>query len=332
MDEKGATLICQAITATDSVDLPPPISARPMYWIVVSGGTPGSMIRLGYGLNRVGRSRENQVNLLDASISRRHATVITDANGDVFLTDLSSTNGTFLNGASLTSHLPYRLRDGDRIQLGASLVVKFVRLDPCEEQFHRDLFERTVRDPLTGLYNRSYFLDQIDTLADLGASRGLGLAVLMLDIDHFKRVNDTYGHDAGDAVLREVSAVLRDSTRSEDLVARYGGEEFVAALPVAAPDQAMARAEKIRSNLATRRIRLTQPGPDPLIPFRVTASIGLAFVYPNRPRSPQGVITAADQCLYQAKKAGRNRVVFRGDPLIARILESEAVTPASVEY
>ena len=133
-------------------------------------------------------------------------------------------------------------------------MLKFVRLDPCEEQFQREMFERTVRDALTGLYNRAYFLNQVGPLAEYNAVRGLGLAVLMLDIDHFKRINDRFGHDAGDLVLREVAGVLRESTRSEDLVARYGGEEFVVALPVAAPDQATERAERIRRALAERRI------------------------------------------------------------------------------
>ena len=85
------------------------------------------------------------------------------------------------------------LHDGDRVQFGSNVIVKFVRPDPCEEQFQREMFERTVRDALTGLYNRSYFLDQVDLLAEQGEERGLGLAILMLDIDHFKRVNDTSG-------------------------------------------------------------------------------------------------------------------------------------------
>ena len=104
----------------------------------------------------------------------------------------------------------------------------------------------------------------------------------MLDIDHFKRINDTHGHDVGDAVLREVAGVLRQATRADDLVARYGGEEFVVALPVAAPDQATERAERVRSTLASRRILAGG------IPLRVTASLGLAFTPPGRPRSVAG--------------------------------------------
>jgi two-component system, cell cycle response regulator len=331
MDEKGATIICDGITPSASVEVVPSPASRPMYLIVVSGGIPGAMIALARGSTRIGRSRENGVVLQDPSISRRHATIVADSSGDVWITDLASTNGTFLNGAPLGPHSPQRMHDGDRIQLGGSLVAKFVRLDPCDEQFQRDLFERTVRDPLTGLYNRTFFIEQIAAMAELGASRGLGLAVLMLDIDHFKRVNDTYGHDAGDAVLREVAAVLRESTRNEDLVARYGGEEFIAALPVAAPDHATARAERIRANLSARRISLPPATPPPAPPLRVTASLGLAFAHPGRPCGLSSLITAADQCLYNAKNTGRNRVVFRVDPSCLRDPGdvAKAITPRS---
>ena len=184
------------------------------------------------------------------------------------------------------------------------IVLKFVRLDPSDEQFQREMFERTVRDALTGLYNRSYFLDQVGPLAEFGAVRGLGLALILLDIDHFKRINDTYGHDAGDAVLREVANVLRESTRPEDLVARHGGEEFVIALPVAAPDHALDRAERIRSGLAGRRINANGRS------LRVTASIGLAYAPPTRSQTIRALISQADESLYRAKRSGRDRVVF----------------------
>jgi diguanylate cyclase (GGDEF)-like protein len=166
------------------------------------------------------------------------------------------------------------------------------------------MFERTVRDSLTGLYNRIYFLSQVGPLADRNAVKGMGLAVIMLDVDHFKRVNDQYGHPIGDAVLREVANVLRQSLRSDDLIARYGGEEFVAALPVATPDQAAERAERIRASLADRRIHVAGTR------LRVTASLGLAFGSPTRPKTAAALISSADQGLYQAKNAGRNRVVF----------------------
>jgi diguanylate cyclase (GGDEF)-like protein len=227
-----------------------------------------------------------------------------DELGAVQLRDDGSSNGTFLNGKRITAHQTAELQDGDRIQLGTTVVLKLVRLDPYDERFQREMFERTVRDPLTGLYNRAYFLNQIGLLAERNAAQGIGVAVLMLDIDHFKDINDRHGHLAGDGVLRELAAVIRESTRADDLVARFGGEEFVVALPVSVPDLATERAERIRSNLAARTI--TAEGQK----LRVTASIGLAFGPPARSRNEMTLIMTADAALYQAKAGGRNRVVF----------------------
>ena len=137
-----------------------------------------------------------------------------------------------MNGESIPAHRPVRLEDGDRVQLGARVVFKLVRLDPHDERFQRDMFERTVRDTLTGLVPPRVFSQSDRLLAERYAAGGIGMAVLMLDIDHFKQINDRFGHVAGDEVLREVATVIRESTRAEDLVARYGGEEFVVALPV----------------------------------------------------------------------------------------------------
>lgn len=321
MQEKGDTQICRAVATADPVEA----ASRPIYLIVVSGGTPGAMLRLEPEITRLGRSHENSVRFSDLGVSRRHATIVGDAQGVVWLNDLDSTNGTFLNGNRVPGLVPHRLQNGDRVRFGGSVVVKFVRLDPCDEQFQRELFERSVRDPLTGLYNRAFFLDQVGPLAEQGDARGLGLAVLLLDIDHFKRVNDAHGHDAGDAVLREVAVVLRESTRTEDLVARYGGEEFIVGLPVAAPDQATDRAERIRANLAARRIKVHGDS------LRVTASLGLSFAQSGRVGSLTSLITAADLCLYQAKNAGRNRVIFRVDPQPAVGRAPDRFTPQSGE-
>jgi two-component system cell cycle response regulator len=315
MDDNGATHLCDLIAASGQAAAPPPPAQHPMYLVVLSGGIPGSMLRLSAGGSRLGRSADNTIQLPDSSISRYHAFLGADEEGQVRLTDLGSTNGTFLNGRRLPEDTPVHVQDGDRIQRGANVILKYIRPDPCEEQFQREMFERTVRDPLTGLYNRAFFLAQFGPLADRGALRGLGTAVLMLDIDHFKRINDTHGHEVGDIVLQEVAGVLRQATRSDDLVARYGGEEFVVALPVAAPDQATERAERVRSTLASRRILANG------IPLRVTASLGLAFTPPGRPRSVAALIATADKGLYQAKNAGRDRTVFSHD-IVSRPSES----------
>ncbi len=315
MDENGATQLCPALMPSLQGVAPSSDSAHPLYLVVLGGGIPGAMIRLIDGANRLGRASDNTIQLPDSSVSRYHAVLGTDDEGLIRLTDLGSTNGTFLNGRRLPENTPARVDDGDRLQFGAGMVVKFIRPDPCEEQFQREMFERTVRDSLTGLYNRPYFLAQFAPLADQGALRGLGTAVLMLDIDHFKRINDAHGHEVGDAVLREVAGVLRQATRADDLVARYGGEEFVVALPVAAPDQATERAERVRSTLAARRIMVAGIG------LKVTASLGLAFTPPGRSRSVASLIASADKGLYQAKKSGRDRTVFSHE-IVSRPFET----------
>jgi diguanylate cyclase (GGDEF)-like protein len=307
MDDNCATNLCDLLVQAEAE--PARDVSLPMYLIMVSGGIPGAMLRLSAEGTRLGRSSENTFQFREISVSRHHAVLAVDPQGIVRLTDLGSTNGTFLNERRIAAHGPVRVKDGDRIRLGTTVVLKFVRLDPCEEQFQRQMFERTVRDDLTGLFNRAYFLNQVGPLAEQSALRGLGVAILMLDVDHFKQVNDRFGHDAGDQVLREVASVLREATRPEDLVARYGGEEFVLALPVVAPDQATERAERIREALAERRIRAGGAA------LHVTASLGLAFAPADRVSSGAALITAADRCLYQAKNLGRNRIVFRPDNL-----------------
>ncbi len=303
MDEKSATYLCDLVRHAGSEPGSGPTTTR--YLIMLRGGIPGSMLPLGPGIQGLGRGPENAVQLPEMSVSRRHALLEVDEGGMVWLTDLGSTNGTFRNGQRLAPHQPVAVRDGDRLGFGPVLVLKYACPDPCEERYQREIFERAVRDPLTGLFNRRYFLDQFLTLERKAAGRGLGLAVLMLDIDHFKRINDSLGHDAGDVVLREVAAVIRHSTRNEDLVARYGGEEFIAALPITSPDQAMERAERIRRGLSARRIIIESRA------LSVTASLGLIFAEAGRERPVNELISAADRLLYQAKNSGRDRVVFR---------------------
>ncbi|MBX6314286.1 MAG: GGDEF domain-containing protein [Isosphaeraceae bacterium] len=308
MNEKGATNLSDLLVQAGTE---PEAGPSAKYLILLRGGIPGAMLRLSPGGDWIGRAPENTVYVPEGTVSRRHAALRSDGDGRVWLTDLGSTNGTFVNGRRLVPHQPVLLRDGDRLRFGTTVVVKFVCPDPCEERFQRELFERSVRDPLTGLYNRNFFLDQIGPLSARAAARGLGLAILMLDLDHFKVVNDTYGHAAGDTVLHEAAQVIRQSTRADDLVARYGGEEFVAALPITALDHAFERAERIRLNLSARRIEASGT------PLCITVSIGLAYAPPERAHLAASLLVVADRCLYRAKETGRDRVVGRFEPALS---------------
>ncbi len=159
-----------------------------------------------------------------------------------------------------------------------------------------------LTDSMTGLYNRRYLLRHLDGL--LRAPLGKGVAVLMLDVDHFKSVNDRYGHPAGDTALRMVADLLRQRTRVFDSVARYGGEEFVVVMPGASTQEAVMAAERLRE--AVLQLRFT---PVAELVHRLSVSIGVAVCSPQgRELSPEALIKAADQALYDAKGRGRNRV------------------------
>ncbi len=314
MDDNGATLVNHltrtAAAGPEAEARPGPDPAdgpAPRYLIVLRGGLPGSMLRLRPGPNSVGRSARNDVQLPDMSISRRHALLRVDPHG-ARLTDLGSSPGTIHNGRRLPGHSTATLADGDRLRFGPNVLVKFACPDAFEEHVQRELFERAVRDGLTGLYNRRDFQEQLPGLEQRTTARGHGLALLLVDVDHFKRVNDTHGHPAGDQVLRALGAVIRRACRADDLAARYGGEEFVLALPVATPAQAAERAERLRADLAGLQIAI--PGRS----LQVTASIGVAVAPPGRLRTLAGLLQAADAALYQAKAGGRDRVVGPGDP------------------
>lgn len=167
------------------------------------------------------------------------------------------------------------------------------------------LSEISARDSLTGLYNRWYVMEKIDSEMNRSIRHGSPVSLIMLDIDHFKRVNDSFGHSAGDRVLRSVGQVLRDSCRVYDVAGRYGGEEFCIVLPETRVGSTTVVAERIRERLATSRFKV---GDDSVI---VTASIGIAGVDSSEVEgalSSSMLIDRADQALYAAKHHGRNRV------------------------
>src|SRR5262245_52492840 len=271
------------------------------YLIVISAksaATMGRMFKIDRPEITLGRSVEATFQVEDDGISRKHVKVVQDPVGFT-LVDLGSTNGTFLNGSRVSVA---ELKDGDKIQVGSNTVLKFSLTDELEEQFQKSIYEQATRDGLTRVYNKKYFMDTMRKEFAYCLRHRVPLSLLMLDVDHFKKINDTFGHQTGDQVLSKVAQKLADTIRTEDLLARYGGEEFALMLREATDDQALACAERVRR--AVEGMELSAGG----AALRVSISVGVATLLDSDFSQPEELIACADRYLYRAKGAGRNRV------------------------
>jgi len=171
------------------------------------------------------------------------------------------------------------------------------------ERLNGILEERSIRDGLTGLFNHRYFYEILHRDYKLAERCDSDIAVVLLDLDHFKSINDTYGHPCGDAILKETAALLRGLVRRTDLVARYGGEEFAIILPDTGLEGAKVTAEHVRHGIEKHVFRKGKTV------VRITASIGLVARHAHRTSSPEELVNGADKALYQAKSGGRNRII-----------------------
>ncbi|MFZ5446213.1 MAG: GGDEF domain-containing protein [Myxococcota bacterium] len=190
-----------------------------------------------------------------------------------------------------------------------ALVEKNRELDRANrelEEKREELLQLSRTDGLTGLVNRRHFEERLAQEFSRSERYRTPLSCFLLDIDHFKKVNDTWGHQFGDVVLREVAGVARRALRDVDVLARYGGEELVALLPETSPEEAWRAAERVR--MGVEAMRLTAQTPDGPKPVRCTASIGVATFPSDGVETGEQLVNAADECLYVAKEAGRNQV------------------------
>ena len=269
------------------------------YLIVLSGRSVGKMFKVPVGKVELGRSLDSDVRLEDEGVSRNHARMKREEDGTVVLHDLGSTNGTYVNGTRISE---YELNDGDRIQVGSVTILKFSYQDSLEEQFQQQLYESATRDPLTQAYNKRFFSEQIDKDFRHAARHGLSLSLVIMDVDHFKRINDNHGHPAGDHVLQRLAATVMGSLRAEDAFCRLGGEEFGIIMRDCTSPEATMLAERLRE--LVEKTRFVYGGDD----LPVTMSLGVATYHAERHRASADLIEEADRHLYQAKRTGRNKV------------------------
>jgi diguanylate cyclase (GGDEF)-like protein len=272
------------------------------YLIGIAGEHAGRFFPL-EGLRElsIGRTADCEIYItVDDLVSRRHARIDLDDAGRVWLNDLDSTNGTLLNGREVSR--PVLLRRGDRVFLGDSTIFKFDYLSDDE----MERWQSALVDALTECFNRAFLDKRLDELFELSRSRSRPLSVIMFDVDHFKAVNDTYSHQAGDFALQQVAAVA--SSHFERLgidatVCRYGGEEFVVLLPGCTSDDCARHAEALRGDVAGTSFEFEGAT------VSVTISLGTVTLVPTVYESADALLHAADENLYRAKREGRNRVV-----------------------
>jgi diguanylate cyclase (GGDEF)-like protein len=272
----------------------PPDGPRDRQTLTVLGGPLiGTLLRLSGTEVILGRSGVAAIRFQDESISRRHARVF-HVEGAVYIEDLRSSSGTFLNGKRLDA--PARLEDGDQIGLGPDRTVRYALLDSSQEEAAVELYEATVRDVTTGAYNRRHFDRRFAEEETFVTDHGGSLALLLLDVDDMKSINDTHGHRTGDLVLRLIAASVQRLLRPEDVLVRYGGDEFVVLCRSTTERNGIILAERIRKSV--EQLRFTSAGAD----VRLTASVGVASE--TTARGPGLLVAEADRAMYRAKREG----------------------------
>ena len=274
--------------------------------VVINGVDLGKKYSLTQRSTLIGRSSKVDIQVDEDSISRNHAVI--ENHGDrIFVRDLDSTNGTYVNDRSISHHT---LMDGDQLKIGRT-IFKFLSGSNVEAAYHDEIYRLTTMDGLTQTYNKRHFLRELEREMSRSGRYERDLALLMCDIDYFKSINDTYGHLAGDHVLRQMAQRVLNHIRRDDIFARYGGEEFALLLPEVDKHHAIQTADKLR------RLIEEEPFYFDNVSIPVTLSLGVAqfseYIQQSglnvEEMSGFGFIKIADERLYMAKSRGRNCVV-----------------------
>jgi diguanylate cyclase (GGDEF)-like protein len=248
----------------------------------------------------VGRDQDAGFVVGRSSVSRQHARLFVMDDGSWWVEDLNSTNGTFVNEERL--RMPRQLADSDQVRFGDA-IYKFLSGSNIESAYHEAIHNMAIQDGMTGIHNKRFFMEFLEREIAVASRHGHPLTLVMFDVDHFKKVNDTHGHLAGDAVLKDLAGRIRPRIRREDLFARYGGEEFACVLPSTALPGGIVFAEHIRGLVEERPCMFDNMQ----IPF--TISVGVTTLHREAGVDPVALIKRADDNLYAAKRGGRNRTV-----------------------
>jgi len=279
---------------------------QPGCLILIRGTPQGHRFFITSDEMTIGRDPSADIMIGDPSISRKHAKV-KRVDGAVTLEDLGSSNGTSINGKKLEAGKVVTLAKEDLIKLGNS-IVKYLPAGEIEIIFYGNLNQAANTDPMTKCFNKGYFLEAIEAEVKRAKALLTPLTLIFFDLDHFKKVNDTYGHEGGDFVLKEFTNLVRTAgvLDSKDLFARYGGEEFCLLMPSVTLEEAAKKAETIRGKVQLHVFNYEGKR----IP--VTTSLGVSELRSDM-ETATDLIKSADKALYESKEGGRNRVtVSRG--------------------
>jgi diguanylate cyclase (GGDEF)-like protein len=272
-------------------------TSRPAFLVHIypSGPAMGSRYALGDSPLVIGRGEDCDIRIEHETVSRRHIRIVPSGNGYA-VSDLGSTNGTFVNNAPVLRH---QLHDGDYLRVG-KCIYRFLAGGNVEAEYHEEIYRLAIIDALTNLHNKRYLVEFLQRELARSDRRGAPLSLILFDIDHFKHVNDSLGHMAGDLILRELAARVAAAVRKDELLARYGGEEFALVLPDTDRAGAADVAERLRVLVAGQPFHYN--GAD----CPVTVSLGVATSHGGASHSLQELIEEADRKLYEAKNLGRN--------------------------
>ncbi|HEY8210486.1 MAG TPA: GGDEF domain-containing protein [Myxococcaceae bacterium] len=265
--------------------------------VVIYGPDLGKKYDLDRPETVIGRSSKADIMVDQESISRSHA-ALTNKGGTVSIRDMGSTNGTFVNDEMV--HAELQLRNGDLVKIGRT-IFKFIGGGNIEAAYHDEIYRLTTVDGLTQISNRRFFEEALEREISRCNRYNREMSLVLIDLDHFKQINDRYGHLAGDTVLKQIASAIQRKIRKEDVFARYGGEEFALILPEVDLKGAASMAEKVRKLVGGHKFEFDGQR----IP--VTVSAGVA-VLTDTQREPADVVRAADARLYEAKSTGRNKV------------------------
>jgi diguanylate cyclase (GGDEF)-like protein len=246
----------------------------------------------------MGRGEDCDLLVPDHSVSRRHARIELRQDG-YYAVDLQSTNGTFVNDVTGSE---CKLRDGDYLRVG-NCIYRFLAGGNVEAEYHEEIYRLTIIDALTEIHNKRYLLEFLDRELARSARHGRPLALIMMDIDQFKAINERLGHLGGDFTLRELATGIKKGIRKEDLFARFGGEEFALVLVESTHEGAVQVAEQLRQRIEGYSFQYEGKT------FRVNISLGVAYTPGSVQLTPAELIRRADEKLFEAKRQGRNRVV-----------------------